>query len=64
MSKRKRYYITVEIEADVDKEESINDQRHDLFLFMENGMRRHKDMKMFVQHSNTLSYIDEKGNKL
>lgn len=61
---RKRYYITIEIEADVDKKESINDQRHDLFLFMDNGNRSHKDMKMYIQHINTLSYIDEKGNEL
>ena len=64
MSKRKRYYVTIEIEADVDRKETIDEQRHDLFLFMENGMRRAKGMKMFVQHSSTLSYIDEKGNKL
>lgn len=61
---RKRYYVTVEIEADVDKSETVDEQRLDLFLFMENGMRREKNMKMFVQHSHTLSYIDEKGNEL
>jgi hypothetical protein len=61
---KKRYYITVEVEADVDRSETVDEQRHDLFLFMENGMRREKNMKMFVQHSKTLSYIDEKGNEL
>ena len=64
MSKRKRYYVTIEIEADVDRKETIDEQRHDLFLFMENGMRRAKGMKMFVQYSSMLSYIDEKGNEL
>ena len=61
---RKRYYITIEVEAYVDKGESAKDQRHDLFLFMENGMRRHKAMKMYIQNSNTLSYMDEKGKEL
>lgn len=64
MTKRKRYYVTIEIEADVDKEESVDGQRLDLFIFVQKGLQRHREMNMYVQHSEILSYIDEKGNVL
>ena len=54
----------MEVVADVDKNETVTEQLYDLSLFMENGMRNNRNMKMYVQHCNTLSNIDEKGNEL
>lgn len=64
-NKRKRYYVTLEIEADVSSDTSKDEQRQDLFDFIDRGMRQKGlNYSFYVQHSHILSYINEKGEVL
>ena len=61
---RKRFYITIEVEADVsnprDKEKTSRALNH----YLQNGMKRELDYSFYIQHDCVLSMMDEKGNQL
>ena len=65
MAVKKRYYVTIEIEANVSNNMSKDEQRRNLRDFIDNGLRQ-KGLKysFYVQHAGVMSYINEKGEIL
>ena len=62
---RKRYYVTIEIEADVDKKRTMDEQSQSVREFIYNGLSQKKlDYGFYIQNDNVLSIIDEKGQAL
>jgi len=61
----KRFYVTIEIEADVNDSVTEQTQREKLCQFIRNGLSQKKcDYNFDINHSHIMSYINEKGKQL
>lgn len=61
----KRFYVTIEIEADVNDSVTEQTQRNELCQFIRNGLSQKKcDYNFYINHSHIMSYINEKGKQL
>lgn len=62
---RKRYFVTIEIEADVQNPRDTQQASNKLHQYISNGMKRQGwDYDFFIQNDNVISIFDERGKQL
>jgi hypothetical protein len=65
MAKRKHYFVTIEIEVDVENPRDTQTASNKLRQYINNGLKREGwDYDFFVQHDNVVSIFDERGKQL
>ena len=62
---RKRYFVTIKIEADVQNPRDTQQASNKLHQYISNGMKRQGwDYDFFIQNDNVISIFDERGKQL